>query len=217
MQPNWRERQTPFTLFPSASLWDIKHFINHTVYVINRKTYRRYLSVLVCQWHTICWLMTAAKPSQLSTHATVQQNNSRSRQTTVQQNTSIYLFHRQLTASNLYSLSMWAPHKTKCNSVRPSLTRVLYCFVTNPKNLWAIFLYYILITANMQSKTDFPNLKFAACCPVSSCWPSCFSLPNLSHRRLDVYVRYLLRVPEMICISRKLANEQLIVNPVTGC
>jgi len=134
MQPNWRERQTPFTLFPSASLWDIKHFINHTVYVINRKTYRRYLSVLVCQWHTICWLMTAAKPSQLSTHATVQQNNSRSRQTTVQQNTSIYLFHRQLTASNLYSLSMWAPHTTKCNSVRLSVRLSHVCFTA----LWPI-------------------------------------------------------------------------------
>ena len=37
-----------------------------------------------------------------------------------------------------------------CPSVRPSVTRVLYCFVTNPKNLPAIFLYHILITANMQ-------------------------------------------------------------------
>ena len=27
-----------------------------------------------------------------------------------------------------------------------------YCFVTNPKNLAAIFLYHILITTNMQSK-----------------------------------------------------------------
>jgi len=55
--------------------------------------------------------------------------------------------------------------------------RVLYCFVTNPKNLPAIFLYHILITANMQSKTGFPSshqlksyvapkssLKFAARC-----------------------------------------------------
>jgi len=30
-------------------------------------------------------------------------------------------------------------------------------FVTNPKNLPAIFLYCILITANMQSKTGFPS------------------------------------------------------------
>jgi len=60
---------------------------------------------------------------------------------------------------------------------------VLYCFVTNPKNLPAIFLYHILITANMQSKTGFPSShqflrhpksrsKFAARCPVSGCWPS---------------------------------------------
>jgi len=58
--------------------------------------------------------------------------------------------------------------------------------VTNPKNLPAIFLYHILITANMQSKTGFPSshqlkfyvaaksrLKLAARCPVSGCWPSC--------------------------------------------
>jgi len=31
------------------------------------------------------------------------------------------------------------------------------CFVTNPMNLPAIFLYHILITANMQSKTSFPS------------------------------------------------------------
>ena len=42
-------------------------------------------------------------------------------------------------------------------SVCPSVTRVLYCFVTNPKNLPVIFLYHILITANMQSKTGFPS------------------------------------------------------------
>ena len=61
------------------------------------------------------------------------------------------------------------------------------CFVTNPKNLPAIFLYHILITANMQSKTGFPSshqlksyivpkfcLKLAARCPVSRCWPSCY-------------------------------------------
>jgi len=41
--------------------------------------------------------------------------------------------------------------------VCPSITRVLYCFVTNPKNLPATFLYHILITANMQSKTGFPS------------------------------------------------------------
>jgi len=59
------------------------------------------------------------------------------------------------------------------------------CFVTNAKNLPAIFLYNILITANMQSKTGFPSshqlksyvapkfrLKLAARCPVG-CWPSC--------------------------------------------
>jgi len=72
------------------------------------------------------------------------------------------------------------------NSVRPSVTHVLYCFVTNPKNLPAIFLYHILSTANMQLKMRFRSshqlksyvapksrLKFAARCPVSSWWPSC--------------------------------------------
>jgi len=43
------------------------------------------------------------------------------------------------------------------SAVRPYVTRVLYCFVTNPKNLPAVFLYHILITANMQSKTGFPS------------------------------------------------------------
>ena len=60
------------------------------------------------------------------------------------------------------------------------------CFVTNPKNLPAIFKYRILITANMQSETGFPSshqlkyyvaskshLKLAVRCPVSGCWPSC--------------------------------------------
>jgi len=60
------------------------------------------------------------------------------------------------------------------------------CFVTNPKNLPAIFLYHILITAKKQSKTGFASshqlksyvapksrLKFVARCPVSRCWPSC--------------------------------------------
>jgi len=42
-------------------------------------------------------------------------------------------------------------------SVCPSITRVLYCFVTNPKNLPVTFLYHILITAYMQSKTGFPS------------------------------------------------------------
>ena len=62
------------------------------------------------------------------------------------------------------------------------------CFVTNPKNLPAIFLYHILITANMQLKTGFlsshqlksyvapkSRLKLAARCPVSKCWPSCYN------------------------------------------
>jgi len=53
------------------------------------------------------------------------------------------------------------------------------CFVTDAKNLPAIFLYHILITANMQSNTGFPSshqlksyvalksrLKFAARCPA---------------------------------------------------
>ena len=56
------------------------------------------------------------------------------------------------------------------------------CFVTNPKNLPVIFLYHILITANMQSKTNFQvhrlksyiapkfRLKLAARSPVSGCW-----------------------------------------------
>jgi len=69
-----------------------------------------------------------------------------------------------------------------CLSVR--LSRA--CFVTDPKNLQAIFLYHILITANVQSKMGFPSshqlksyvaprprLKFVAHCPVSGCWPSC--------------------------------------------
>jgi len=34
---------------------------------------------------------------------------------------------------------------------------MLYCFVTNPKNIPAIFLYHILITANMQWKKGFPS------------------------------------------------------------
>jgi len=63
------------------------------------------------------------------------------------------------------------------------------CFVTNPKNLPAILLYHILITANMQSKMGFPSshqlksyvvpksrLKLGARCLVSGCWPSCFKL-----------------------------------------
>jgi len=49
----------------------------------------------------------------------------------------------------------------KCNYTGPyanvyyySATQqcVLYCFVTNPKNLPAIFLYHILIVASMQPK-----------------------------------------------------------------
>ena len=74
--------------------------------------------------------------------------------------------------------------KLRCNDTRTTVevtsTRVLYCFVTNPKNLPAISLYHILITANMQWKTGFPSshqlksytyvapksrLKFAARCP----------------------------------------------------
>ena len=77
-------------------------------------------------------------------------------------------------------LSVW-------RSVRPSHVY----FVTNPTNLPAIFLYHILITANMQSKTGFPSshqsksyvapksrLKFEARCPVSGCWPSCLVFIN---------------------------------------
>jgi len=69
-----------------------------------------------------------------------------------------------------------------CLSIRLSHA----CFVTNPKNLLAIFLYHILITVNMQSKMGFPSshqlksyvapkscLQLAAHCPVSRCWPSC--------------------------------------------
>ena len=75
------------------------------------------------------------------------------------------------------------------NSVRLSVRLSHACFVTNPKNLPAIFLYHILITGNMQSKTGFPSshrlksyvapksrLKFEARCPVSGCWPSCLTL-----------------------------------------
>ena len=89
-------------------------------------------------------------------------------------------------------------------SVRPSVTCVLYCFVTNPKNLPVIFLYHILITANMQLKTGFPSshqlrsyvapksrLKFAVCCPVSSCWPSCPICFQLFGRKLGIYVTHV--------------------------
>jgi len=75
------------------------------------------------------------------------------------------------------------------NSVRLSVRPSHACFVTNQKNLPAIFLYHILITANMQSETGFPSshqlksyvasksrLKLAARCPVSGCWPSCILL-----------------------------------------
>jgi len=49
-----------------------------------------------------------------------------------------------------------------------SVTLVLYCFVTNPKNLPATFLYHILITANMQSKTGFlSSHQFKSYAPLS--------------------------------------------------
>ena len=86
---------------------------------------------------------------------------------------------------------------------------MLYCFVTNPKNLLAIFLYYILITANMQSKTGFPSshqlksyvapksrLKFAARCPVSSCWPSCWL-------RCKRKVMTLYFASQSVCVSNR--------------
>jgi len=73
-----------------------------------------------------------------------------------------------------------------CPSVCLSVRLSHACFVTNPKNLPAIFLYHILITANMQSKTGFPSshqlksyvapkscLKLAARFSVSGCCPSC--------------------------------------------
>jgi len=72
-------------------------------------------------------------------------------------------------------------------SVCPSVCLSHACFVTNSKNLPAIFLYHILVKENMQSKTGFPSshqlksyvapksrLKLAARCPVSRCWPSCY-------------------------------------------
>jgi len=117
-------------------------------------------------------------------------------------------------------------------SVCPSVTRVLYCFVTNPKNLPATFLYHILNTPNMQSKTGFPSshqlksyvapksrLKFAARCPVSSCWPSCYFNVfwatvyktvrpiMLSDRRLVVPVLSCLSVTLVYC-GQKVASVQ---------
>ena len=76
-----------------------------------------------------------------------------------------------------------------CPSVRPSVTRFTALWLVQ-KEPTAIFLYHILITANMQSKTGFQSshqlksyvvapksrLKLAARCPVSSYWPSCFFL-----------------------------------------
>jgi len=69
---------------------------------------------------------------------------------------------------------------------------------TNPKNLPAIFLYLILITVNMQSKTGFPSnhqlksyvgpksrLKLAARCPISGCWPCCLKCRSLTTDGLD--------------------------------
>jgi len=98
-----------------------------------------------------------------------------------------------------------------CSSVRPSITRVLYCFVTNPKNLPAIFLYHILITANMQLKPGFPishhlksyvapksRLKFAKRCPVSSCWPSCW-------QSYKTKISWLLFMTH--CVVRKLVTK----------
>ena len=44
-----------------------------------------------------------------------------------------------------------------CPSVRLSVRLSHTCFVINPKNFPAIFLYHVLITANMQSETSFPS------------------------------------------------------------
>jgi len=46
-------------------------------------------------------------------------------------------------------------------SVCPSVTCVLYCFVTNPKNLPAIFLYNILITAKSKDAVENGLSKYA--------------------------------------------------------
>ena len=44
-----------------------------------------------------------------------------------------------------------------CPSVCLSVRLSHACFVTNPKNLPAIFSYHILITPNMHTKTGFPS------------------------------------------------------------
>jgi len=43
------------------------------------------------------------------------------------------------------------------------------CFMTNPKNLPAIFLYHILITANMQSEMGFPSSHQCIMYKVKDC------------------------------------------------
>ena len=111
--------------------------------------------------------------------------------------------------------------KLRCNDTRTTVevtsTRVLYCFVTNPKNLPAISLYHILITANMQWKTGFPSshqlksytyvapksrLKFAARCPEN--WR-----PFCSGRRS------LMRSDNVLCFVRPSLSADL--SPCTGC
>jgi len=108
----------------------------------------------------------------------------------------LYITARRSYASAVLGVVILSVCSSVCLSVRLSHA----CFVTNPKNLPSIFLLcHILITANMQSNTGFPSshqlksyvapksrLKFAACCPVSGCGPSCTnrvvntwnSLPN---------------------------------------
>jgi len=57
-------------------------------------------------------------------------------------------------ATRLVSAVLGVVTMSVCPSVCHTRT---YCFVTNPKKIPATFLYHILITANMQSKTGFPS------------------------------------------------------------
>ena len=69
-----------------------------------------------------------------------------------------YVFHCIFTARPSYAIAvLGVVILSVCPSDRLSVRLSHACFVTNPKNLPVIFLYHILITANMQSKTGFPS------------------------------------------------------------